>query len=237
MAVLWGFAEVTPTKVTVMAEIAEKAEDIDVSRAQAAVEKAEQQLQDGRPALRSERRRNQPRKSPSPQEDRRTSQTDRTQLTSDFSQSQIFSKTKCRTGVASSHLARTRQAAVAFWLTAAPPPSPKGVSDSPSPVAAGSSDRGSLAIQLFTAAKLTCEFRSIGHINRRSLQGSCLRDPVTCQSVPFTLLYDKDDQIQLEMIHVEGEMRHEVESWAHRAMLRDCLERNVSSILARCRDA
>jgi F-type H+-transporting ATPase subunit epsilon len=44
MAVLWGFAEVTPTKVTVMAEIAEKAEDIDVERAQAAVEKAEQRL-------------------------------------------------------------------------------------------------------------------------------------------------------------------------------------------------
>ena len=47
MSVLWGFAEVTPTKVTVMAEIAEKAEDIDVGRAQAAVERAEQQLQVG----------------------------------------------------------------------------------------------------------------------------------------------------------------------------------------------
>lgn len=47
MSVLWGFAEVTPTKVTVMAEIAEKAEDIDIERAQAAVEKAEQQLQVG----------------------------------------------------------------------------------------------------------------------------------------------------------------------------------------------
>lgn len=47
MSVLWGFAEVTPTKVTVMAEIAEKAEDIDVERAQAAVEKAEQRLQVG----------------------------------------------------------------------------------------------------------------------------------------------------------------------------------------------
>lgn len=47
MAVLWGFAEVTPTRVTIMAEIAEKAEDIDVSRAQAAVEKAEQQLKAG----------------------------------------------------------------------------------------------------------------------------------------------------------------------------------------------
>jgi F-type H+-transporting ATPase subunit epsilon len=47
MAILWGYAEVTPTKVTIMAEIAEKAEDIDVSRAQAAVEKAEQRLKAG----------------------------------------------------------------------------------------------------------------------------------------------------------------------------------------------
>lgn len=47
MSVLWGYAEVTPSKVTVMAEIAEKAEDIDVDRAQLAVEKAEQRLQAG----------------------------------------------------------------------------------------------------------------------------------------------------------------------------------------------
>ena len=47
MAILWGYAEVTPTKVTVMAEIAEKAEDIDVNRAQAAVEKAEQRVKAG----------------------------------------------------------------------------------------------------------------------------------------------------------------------------------------------
>ena len=47
MSVLWGFAEVTPAKVTVLAEIAEKAEDIDVERAQAAVEKAERQLHTG----------------------------------------------------------------------------------------------------------------------------------------------------------------------------------------------
>ena len=47
MSVLWGYAEVTPSKVTVMAEIAEKAEDIDVGRAQLAVEKAEQRLQAG----------------------------------------------------------------------------------------------------------------------------------------------------------------------------------------------
>ena len=47
MAILWGYAEVTPTKVTIMAEIAEKAEDIDVGRAQAAVEKAEERLKVG----------------------------------------------------------------------------------------------------------------------------------------------------------------------------------------------
>lgn len=47
MSVLWGFAEVTPTKVTVMAEVAEKAEEIDVGRAQAALEMAEQRLQAG----------------------------------------------------------------------------------------------------------------------------------------------------------------------------------------------
>lgn len=47
MSILWGFAEVTPIRVTVMAEIAEKAEDIDVNRAQAAVEKAEQRLRAG----------------------------------------------------------------------------------------------------------------------------------------------------------------------------------------------
>lgn len=47
MSVLWGFAEVTPAKVTVMAEVAEKAEEIDVGRAQAAVEMAEQRLQAG----------------------------------------------------------------------------------------------------------------------------------------------------------------------------------------------
>lgn len=45
MAVLWGYAEVTPTKVTIMAEIAEKAEDIDVERATAKVEEAERRLQ------------------------------------------------------------------------------------------------------------------------------------------------------------------------------------------------
>ena len=47
MSVLWGFAEVTPAKVTVMAEVAEKAEDIDVGRAQQAVEMAEHRLKAG----------------------------------------------------------------------------------------------------------------------------------------------------------------------------------------------
>ena len=47
MSVLWGFAEVTPKKVTILAEIAEKAEDIDVDRAAAAVTKAEERLELG----------------------------------------------------------------------------------------------------------------------------------------------------------------------------------------------
>jgi F-type H+-transporting ATPase subunit epsilon len=47
MAILWGFAEVTPTKVTIMAEIAEKSEDIDVERAIAKVAEAERRLQAG----------------------------------------------------------------------------------------------------------------------------------------------------------------------------------------------
>jgi F-type H+-transporting ATPase subunit epsilon len=47
MAVLWGYAEVTPAKVTIMAEIAEKAEDIDIERATAKVAEAERRLQVG----------------------------------------------------------------------------------------------------------------------------------------------------------------------------------------------
>ncbi len=47
MSILWGYAEVTPIKVTIMAEVAEKAEDIDVGRAQQAVELAEQRLHAG----------------------------------------------------------------------------------------------------------------------------------------------------------------------------------------------
>ena len=45
VAVAWGFAEVLSDKVTILAETAEKAEDIDTSRAEAAKRKAEAELQ------------------------------------------------------------------------------------------------------------------------------------------------------------------------------------------------
>ncbi len=44
LAVTAGFAEVLPNKVTILAETAEKAEEIDVSRAQAAKQRAEEAL-------------------------------------------------------------------------------------------------------------------------------------------------------------------------------------------------
>lgn len=47
MSVLWGFAQVTPSKVTVLAEVAEKAEDIDVGRAEEGVAEAERRLEMG----------------------------------------------------------------------------------------------------------------------------------------------------------------------------------------------
>jgi F-type H+-transporting ATPase subunit epsilon len=45
VAVAWGFAEVLQTKVTILAETAEKAEEIDSARAEAAKNKAEVVLQ------------------------------------------------------------------------------------------------------------------------------------------------------------------------------------------------
>ena len=45
LAVAWGFAEVLANKVTILAETAEKAEEIDASRAEAAKKKAEAALQ------------------------------------------------------------------------------------------------------------------------------------------------------------------------------------------------
>ena len=44
LSVAWGFAEVLPDKVTILAETAERAEDIDTKRAQEAKQRAESQL-------------------------------------------------------------------------------------------------------------------------------------------------------------------------------------------------
>ncbi len=49
LACAWGFAEVLPTKVTILAEVAEKAEEIDVARAQKAKEAAEAALKSPKP--------------------------------------------------------------------------------------------------------------------------------------------------------------------------------------------
>ena len=47
MTMMWGFVDVTPTRVTVLAEVAEKAEDIDPERAQAKVLEAEAKVAAG----------------------------------------------------------------------------------------------------------------------------------------------------------------------------------------------
>src|SRR6478672_7596221 len=47
LAVAWGFAEVLPNKVTVLAETAERPSEIDVERARKAKERAEQRLTSG----------------------------------------------------------------------------------------------------------------------------------------------------------------------------------------------
>ena len=49
VAVAWGFAEVLQNKVTILAETAEKAEEIDTARAEAAKRKAEAELQKAGP--------------------------------------------------------------------------------------------------------------------------------------------------------------------------------------------
>jgi F-type H+-transporting ATPase subunit epsilon len=49
LAVAWGFAEVLPDKVTVLAETAERGEEIDVKRAEEARQRAEQHLKSGDP--------------------------------------------------------------------------------------------------------------------------------------------------------------------------------------------
>ncbi len=47
LAVAWGFAEVLPNKVTILAETAERPGEIDVDRARKAKERAEQRLTSG----------------------------------------------------------------------------------------------------------------------------------------------------------------------------------------------
>jgi len=47
ISVAWGFAEVLPSKVTILAETAERPEEIDVARAQKAKARAEQELATG----------------------------------------------------------------------------------------------------------------------------------------------------------------------------------------------
>jgi F-type H+-transporting ATPase subunit epsilon len=47
LAVAWGFAEVLPDKVTILAETAERPSEIDVERARKAKERAEQLLSSG----------------------------------------------------------------------------------------------------------------------------------------------------------------------------------------------
>jgi F-type H+-transporting ATPase subunit epsilon len=49
LAVAWGFAEVLPTRVTILTETAERADEIDVERARRAKEKAEQALHSNDP--------------------------------------------------------------------------------------------------------------------------------------------------------------------------------------------
>ena len=51
LAVSWGFAEVLPDKVTILADAAERPDDIDVKRAQEAKTRAEEELRKQDPEL------------------------------------------------------------------------------------------------------------------------------------------------------------------------------------------
>ena len=51
IAIAWGFAEVLPEKVTILAQTAERPEEIDVARAQRAKERAESRITQGGPDL------------------------------------------------------------------------------------------------------------------------------------------------------------------------------------------
>ena len=48
LAVAWGFAEVLPDKVTILAETAERPQEIDVKRAQESKQRAEERLKSGK---------------------------------------------------------------------------------------------------------------------------------------------------------------------------------------------
>ena len=50
LAVAWGFAEVLPEKVTILAQTAERAEEVDVARAERARERAQARLEGGDPS-------------------------------------------------------------------------------------------------------------------------------------------------------------------------------------------
>jgi F-type H+-transporting ATPase subunit epsilon len=51
LAVAWGFAEVLPDKVTILAEVAERADEIDVARAKEAKQRAEERLHSANPEV------------------------------------------------------------------------------------------------------------------------------------------------------------------------------------------
>ena len=55
LSVAWGFAEVLPTKVTILAEAAERPEEIDVRRAEEARQRAEERLKSQDPSTDYER--------------------------------------------------------------------------------------------------------------------------------------------------------------------------------------
>jgi len=55
LAVAWGFAEVLPDKVTILAETAERPSEIDVERARKAKTRAEERLTSGDPKVDVER--------------------------------------------------------------------------------------------------------------------------------------------------------------------------------------
>src|SRR5215467_390344 len=58
LCVAWGFAEVLPDKVTILAEAAERGEDVDWERAQKAKDRAEKRLASGDPEVDVERAQN-----------------------------------------------------------------------------------------------------------------------------------------------------------------------------------